>query len=117
VTPVGADTLFAAWDKNKDGVLSKDEFRAGWTAARDEAVLQRLHAEFTRRDEDGSGKIDTAEYAKLAIVQRAGKDAPMLSAFDGNKDNALEFEEYLDFVRTSMKTLQSTAAPAPAAKQ
>jgi len=115
--PPGPDAVFNAWDKNKDGALSKQEFSDGWALARDELAVQRLHQEFQRRDANKSGRIEADEYAKLAIVQRAGKSAPALSAFDKNKDGGLDFPEYLDFVRTGMKALQATPAPAPAARK
>jgi len=108
------DAVFDAWDKNKDGVLSKDEFRAGWALARGEMAIQRLHGEFQRRDTNKSDKLEANEFATLMIVQRAGKNAPQLSTFDKNKDNALDFPEYLEFVRVTVQS--APPQPAPAAK-
>ena len=104
------DALFAAWDKDKNGALSKDEFRAGYDGVRTAMATQRLRAEFQRHDADKSGKLEAGEYAKLVLVQRAGKNAPMLSAFDRDKNQGLDFQEYLDFVRTATKA--QAAAPA-----
>jgi hypothetical protein len=108
----GPDATFAEWDKDHDGTLSKDEFRSGWTAARNDLVVQRLAAEFQRHDADKSGKLEAPEYAKLALVQRAGASAPAMTAFDKNKDGGLQFAEYVDFVSTAARQQPRAAAPA-----
>lgn len=108
----GPDATFAAWDKDGNGALTKDEFRAGWASTRDELAMRRLHTEFARHDADKSGKLEAGEYAKLALVVRAGKSAPQMSAFDKNKDGGLQFPEYLDFV----KVAGAQQAVAPKAK-
>lgn len=108
----GPDAVFAAWDKDGNGALSKDEFRNGWAGTRNALATQRLKAEFQRHDENKDGKLQANEYANLALVQRAGTSAPMLSAFDKNKDQGLDFAEYVDFVKTAAQ--QHPAAPAAA---
>ncbi|KGQ20004.1 hypothetical protein LF41_2171 [Lysobacter dokdonensis DS-58] len=112
----GPDATFAAWDKDGNGTLSKDEFRAGWMATRDDLALRRLHTEFARHDADKSGKLEAAEYANLALVQRAGKSAPMMTAFDKNKDGGLQFAEYIDFIKVAGAQQQPPRAAAPKAK-
>ena len=92
--------------------LSKDEFRNGWAGTRNALAAQRLKAEFQRHDANKDGKLQANEYANLALVQRAGKSAPMMSAFDKNKDQGLDFAEYVDFVKTAAQ--QHPAAPAAA---
>jgi Ca2+-binding EF-hand superfamily protein len=109
----GPDAVFAAWDTNKDGALSQAEFRAGFVQTRDAVAMQRLRGEFQRHDADKSGRLEAVEYSKLVLVQRAGKSAPLLSAFDKDKNQGLDFNEYLDVV----KTLAKAPAPAPAAKK
>ena len=106
----GPDATFAAWDKDGNGSLSKDEFRNGWLATREDLALRRLRTEFARHDADKSGKLEAGEYAKLALVQRAGKSAPAMTAFDKDKDGGLEFPEYLDFVKVAGAQLQPQAA-------
>ena len=108
----GPDAVFAAWDKDGNGALSKDEFRNGWAGTRNALATQRLKAEFQRHDANKDGKLQANEYANLALVQRAGTSAPMLSAFDKNKDQGLDFAEYVDFVKTAAQ--QQPAAPAAA---
>ena len=110
----GPDATFAAWDKDGSGTLSKDEFRAGWMATREDLAVRRLRNEFARHDADKSGKLEAGEYAKLALVQRAGASAPAMTAFDANKDGGLQFAEYLDFVKVAGAQQQPRAA-APAA--
>ena len=107
----GSDVVFAQWDTDKNGTLSKDEFRVGWAALRNEMVLQRLHMEWEERDADKSGKLEQGEFANLVIVQRLGKSAPAMTAFDKDKSGGLEFPEYIDFLKTA-----SRQAPAAAPK-
>jgi Ca2+-binding EF-hand superfamily protein len=108
---LGADAAFAAWDKDKNGSLSKDEFRAGYDAAIESLAVQRLRVEFQRHDTNHDNRLDAGEYANLALVQHAGKSAPMLSAFDKDKNQSLDFAEYVEFVRVAAKA--QVAAPAP----
>lgn len=110
--PARVAAIFAAWDVNKDKVLSQQEFVAGWRslqrAAAEEAVLQR---QFNLVDADRSGAIDGKEYRNLLLIKRAGKAAPLLSSFDANSNQRLEFPEYLDLVRRMSTTPRSAIAP------
>lgn len=95
----GAEVTFDAWDKDHNGQLSREEFRAGWERA--QQVLQaeaRLRRHFATVDANKSGALEPAEYATLELVMKAGKDAP-LSRFDANKDGKLQFGEYLRLVQ------------------
>ena len=112
--PGGPDAVFANWDTDKNGTLSKDEFRVGWTNVRNEMVLARLHAEFENKDADKSGKLEQGEFASLTLVQRLGKQGPQMSAFDANKNAGLEFPEYVEFLKAA--TRQGLPATAPQAK-
>ncbi|MGO4551458.1 EF-hand domain-containing protein [Lysobacter sp. 2RAF19] len=113
----GPDATFAAWDKDGNGTLTKDEFRAGWMATRDDLALRRLQTEFARHDTDKSGKLEAGEYAQLALVLRAGKSAPAMTAFDKNKDGGLQFAEYIDFIKVAGAQQPRAVAPAtPKAK-
>jgi hypothetical protein len=108
----GPDAVFALWDKDKNGSLSKNEFAAGWTEMRTDMVMQRMHAEFERQDANKSGKLEANEFANLVIVQRLGKSAPAMSAFDANKNAGLEFPEYIEFIKTAMRQAPAAAPPA-----
>ena len=108
----GPDAVFATWDTDKNGTLSKDEFRVGWSNVRNEMVLQRLHAEFESKDADKSGKLEQGEFAQLTLVQRLGKSAPQMSAFDTNKNAGLEFPEYIEFLKAATRQAPQAAPQA-----
>lgn len=113
-----ADAMFSAWDSNHDGTLSREEFRAGFGNAERTLIDRRLHAQFNALDANKDGYIDAGEYQKLALVKRAGTDAPALSQFDGNRDGKLNFAEYTDLVRHLAAAARPQApAPAPAPKK
>ena len=105
-----AEQLFASWDKDKNRMLSQEEFKNGWESAREQNILGRLEAQFRAADKDKSGLIEAGEFANLGLIKRAGSGAPPMSAFDLNKDQKIDFKEYLDLVPAMMKRL------APAAK-
>lgn len=113
--PANADArveaTFAAWDTNKDHQLSLLEFKAGWAALQKETAAEvALHRQFQAMDTDHDGALDANEYGNLVLVKRAGKAAPPLSTFDANKDQRLQFGEYVELVRK----LGAQAAPTPA---
>jgi hypothetical protein len=107
----GPDAVFAAWDKDGNGSLSKEEFRNGWANTRNALAEQRLRAEFQRHDANKSGRLEASEYANLMLVKRAGAKAPAMTAFDKNKNGGLEFEEYIDFIATAARQAPPAAAP------
>ena len=119
-SPPQVDATFAAWDRDHNGALSLQEFRDGSRGMRRKAgVRDRLHQQFEAVDADGNDAIDAAEYGKLLLVERAGNGAPPLSMFDTDKDQRLQFPEYLALVRhmTERRTVAPTGAVAPATKR
>lgn len=98
------DATFRAWDTDQDGALSPAEFRAGWGDIRERAeakVEARLREQFDRVDANDNGGIDAGEYPNLLLVReaaKAGKPVPSLATFDANKDQRLQFDEYLKLV-------------------
>lgn len=111
LTPTTDSSLkvFAAMDANHDGNLSQEEFRQGHACLRQAIALEvRLREQFQAIDADRSGALDAGEYADLALVKQAGRNAPGLSAFDANKNQTLEFEEYLAAVRALFTQGQKT---------
>ena len=95
-----AADAFKAWDKDRNGSLSLVEFRAGWQQVQRVAETQaRLRQQFATVDANKNNAIDPAEYGSLVLVQQAGKSAPQMSVFDGNRDGKLEFAEYLRLVQ------------------
>ena len=107
------NATFSAWDADKNGVLSRSEFEAGWMVLRQAAEAQeRLRAQFHKVDSNGNGAIDAGEYPNLLLVKGAGAAALPLSSFDANKDQRLEFGEYVSLVRR-----MSASKPAAPAKK
>lgn len=94
-----ADALFARWDTNHDKSLSPVEFRTGWEGLQAAAAMQRLHAQFVLLDVDKNGCMNAAEYSHMALVQRAGKSAPPMSKFDEQRNQCLDFKEYVNVVK------------------
>lgn len=99
------DQLFLAWDKDKNRTLTLDEFKNGWESAREQNIIGRIETQFRAADKDKSGLIEAAEFANLPLIKRAGSGAPPMSAFDANKDQRLDFKEYLDLVPAMLKRL------------
>jgi Ca2+-binding EF-hand superfamily protein len=98
--PPEIDTAFRAWDADKSGTLSLQEFRNGWMLLRRAGELQaRLREQFHKIDANGNNAIDANEYANLVLVKQAGKSAQPLSSFDTNKDQRLVFGEYVELVQ------------------
>ena len=99
-SPDAAADAFKAWDKDRNGSLSLPEFRAGWQQARRVTELQaRLRQQFATVDANKNDAIDPGEYGSLVLVKQAGKSAPQMSVFDGNRDGKLEFAEYVRLVQ------------------
>ena len=99
------DQLFIAWDKDKNKTLTLEEFKNGWESAREQNIMGRLEYQFRAADKDKSGLIEAAEFANLPLIKRAGSGAPPMSAFDSNKDQKIDFKEYLDLVPAMLKRL------------
>lgn len=115
--PAQVDAVFAAWDVDRNGTLSLQEFHNGWTLLRRAGEMQeRLRAQFRTIDANRNGGIDAGEYANLVLVKKAGNAAPLLSAFDANKDQRLEYPEYLEFVRHMAQSPQPQRAVGPLGK-
>lgn len=92
------DAIFARWDKDKNKTLSVEEFKAGWQEIQTANALRKLHANFVAMDSNKSGALEANEYANLELIKRGGKAAPLLSAFDTDKNQRLEFKEYVGMV-------------------
>ena len=97
------ESVFNAWDKDKNKALSLEEFRAGWTEIQMRQTVGKLHANFVAMDANKSGALEQNEFANLELIKKAGSKAPMLSAFDTDKNGKLEFKEYVEMVSTMMK--------------
>jgi hypothetical protein len=97
---VAAPSLFDDLDTNKDLVLSRQEFQAGYVGLQRVIAMQvRLREHFGALDANRSGAIDASEYANVELIKSQGKAAPALSIFDANHDQQLDFAEYTALVR------------------
>ena len=109
--PPEVDAAFAAWDADRNGTLTLQEFRNGWMVLRRASQMQaRLRGQFNTIDVNRNGAIDANEYANLLLVKKAGKSAPALATFDANRNQRLEFPEYIEFIK---RMTEAPAAPAP----
>lgn len=116
--PAGVDAIFGKWDVDRNGALSPQEFRNGWTILRRQSVIERrLQQQFRLVDRNHDDGIDKGEYTQLALVKAAGKTAPALSTFDANNDQRLNFAEYTDLVRQLSPKQQPPAAKSRPAVQ
>ncbi|HEY0662926.1 MAG TPA: hypothetical protein VGD21_16565 [Lysobacter sp.] len=99
-TPAAAPRLFDTLDVDKDQVLSRQEFQAGYAGLQRLIAMQlRLREQFATLDIDRSGAIESSEYANLELIKSQGKAAPSLIAFDADHDQKLDFAEYATLVR------------------
>ncbi|MFT3806977.1 EF-hand domain-containing protein [Arenimonas sp.] len=103
------EDMFNAWDKDKNKSLSLDEFKAGWGNVMQANAVVRLQGQFRAHDTNKSGFIEATEFANLPIIKQAGKSAPMLSAYDANADQKLDFKEYISLIETMMKNRPQAA--------
>ena len=97
------ETVFNAWDKDKNKSLSVEEFKAGWTEIQMRQTVNKLHQNFVQMDANKSGALEAGEFANLELIKKAGSKAPMMSAFDADKNGKMEFKEYVEMVSTMMK--------------
>lgn len=98
--PAFVEQTFQAWDTNRDGALSRQEFVSGFTQLRRAGAAQgSLRRQFQAVDANDDQAIDAGEYRNLVLVRNAGQGAPPLASFDRNGNQRLEFAEYLVLVR------------------
>lgn len=95
----GIDKMFAALDKDNNKQLSYDEFKTGVVAERRQAMLmQRLGQVFQGADKNGNKTLELVEFNALPGVKAAKEPKPKFADYDKNKDQKMEFREYLEFV-------------------
>lgn len=95
----GIDKMFAALDKDNNKQLSYDEFKSGVVAERRQAMLmQRLGQIFQEADKNGNKTLEQVEFNALPGVKAAKDPKPKFADYDKNKDQKMDFREYLEFV-------------------
>ncbi|CAH8460997.1 unnamed protein product [Dicrocoelium dendriticum] len=95
------------FDTNNDGVISREEFSKACRNIKashlDEAKMRRL---FKLMDVDKSGKVDIAELKAYLVKQRADVYTEEVKEWivqhDKDKDGKLNYEEFIDFVRSHL---------------
>ena len=104
VAQAAAETnaVFKRWDKNGDDALSAAEFGTGWQEIQAANTLRALRDNFVAKDTDKSGSLEAAEYAKLDLIKQAAA-APSLATFDTDKNQSLDFKEYVGMVGVLIK--------------
>ena len=73
---LGIMQLYRAFDKNKDGVISKEEIKLGFLLPSpvDKIAEQLMCEMFGDFDKDGDGKINEEEFTKLVIASKIFTD-------------------------------------------
>lgn len=100
---VSPEQVFGRWDTDKNNALSLAEFKNGWQEVQASMVLRQLHENFVAMDVNKSGSIEPAEYANLGLIKKAGASAPPMSNFDLDKNQRLDFNEYISMVKSMVK--------------
>lgn len=95
----GIDKMFAALDKDNNKQLSYDEFKNGVVAERRQAmVMQRLGQIFQEADKNDNKTLELVEFNALPGVKAAKNPKPIFGDYDKNKDQKIDFREYVEFV-------------------
>ena len=95
----GIDKMFAALDKDNNKQLSYDEFKNGVVAERRQAMLmQRLGQIFQGADKNGNKTLELVEFNALPGVKAAKDPKPKFADYDKNKNQKIDFREYVEFV-------------------
>ncbi len=95
----GIDKMFAALDKDNNKQLSYDEFKNGVVAERRQAmVMQRLGQIFQEADKNGNKTLELVEFNALPGVKASKDPKPKFADYDKNKDQKMDFREYVEFV-------------------
>jgi hypothetical protein len=112
-----SDAYFKALDTDHNGALSPQEFHAGFLGLQRAIAVQiGLREQFRAVDTSHDGALDAGEYARLVLVRRLGKAAPALSGFDADRDQKLDFAEYVTAIRR-LAALQKTPAAKPVVRK
>lgn len=108
----GIDQMFKAMDKDKNGSLSFEEFKTAVVAERRQMMLiEQLQGNFRTADTNKNNTLNAAEFNALPVMAKLPAPKPVFANYDLNKDQAMDFREFLGFVQQVSKT---NPPPAPA---
>lgn len=106
----GIDQMFKAIDKDKNGSISFEEFKAAVVAERRQMlIIEQLQGNFRAADTNKNNTLSAAEFNALPVMAKLPAPKPVFSTYDLNKDQAMDFREFLAFVQQVSKN-----APPPA---
>jgi Ca2+-binding EF-hand superfamily protein len=106
----GIDQMFKAMDKDKNGVLSFEEFKVAVVAERRQMmIIEQMQANFRAGDTNKNNTLSAAEFNALPVMPKLPSPKPVFATYDLNKDQAMDFREFLGFVQQI-----SAANPPPA---
>lgn len=107
----GIDQMFAAMDADKNKQLSFEEFKNGVVAQRRQMmIIERLQQNFKAADKNANSTLEIAEFNALPGLQAMPAPKPAFASFDVNKDQKMDFREYVEFVG-KMSTQAAAAQP------
>lgn len=100
----GIEQMFKAMDKDGNKQLSYAEFKTAVVNERKQMmVVERLRSEFMQLDKNRSSTLDAAEFNAHPGLKTLPDPKPQFTQFDRNKDQKMEFGEYVGFVEEMSK--------------
>ncbi len=100
----GIDQMFKAIDRDGNKQLSYAEFKTAVVNERKQMmVVERLRAEFMQLDKNRNSSLDAAEFNAHPGLKAVPEPKPQLAQFDRNKDQKMEFGEYVGFIEEMSK--------------
>ena len=86
------DKIFADMDTEKNKQVSVVNQR------RQMFIIEKLRENFKASDKNGNGTLEIAEFNALPGLQNMPPPKPAFATFDLNKDQKMDFREYVEFV-------------------
>jgi Ca2+-binding EF-hand superfamily protein len=105
------EAMFQRMDKNNDKMLSLDEFKAGVEARNRAILVARLQAQFKAMDKNNSGALEPTEFYELPLIKSGGSSAPTFTSADTDKDQKLNFKEYVALIGKYAASKQAAKKP------
>lgn len=95
----GIDQMFATLDKDNNKQLSFEEFKVGVVNQRRQVfIIEKLRENFKASDKNNNGTLEVTEFNALPGMQGMPAPKPAFATYDLNKDQKMDFREYVEFV-------------------